>query len=91
MIVSLQSFVPYFEEEEWIQGKTGERIETRRGVKQRISSTQSERVRDQLRRKYSELDREMKKNYETRQEKTRRETSGGGRSSGWKTRSEDPI
>ena len=39
--------------EEWIQGKTWEKIETRRGVKQQISSTQSERVRDQLRRKYS--------------------------------------
>ena len=47
--------------EKWIQGKTGEKIETRRGVKQQISSTQSERVRDQLRRKYSELDHEVKK------------------------------
>ena len=46
---------------EWIQGKTWEKIETRRGVKQQISSTQSERVRDQLGRKYSELDREVKK------------------------------
>ena len=41
--------------------KTWEKIETRKGVKQQISSTQSERVRDQLRRKYSELDREVKK------------------------------
>ena len=47
--------------EELIQGKTWEKIETRRGVKQQISSTQSERVRDQLGRKYSELDREVKK------------------------------
>ena len=47
--------------EEWIQGKTWEKIETRRRVKQQISSTQSERVRDQLSRKYSELDREVKK------------------------------
>ena len=31
------------------------------GVKQQISSTQSERVRDQMRRKYSELDRKVKK------------------------------
>ena len=46
---------------EWIQGKTREKIETRRRVKQKISSTQSERLRDQLRRKYSELDREVKK------------------------------
>ena len=37
--------------------ETWRKIETRRGVilKQRIHSTQSERVRDQLRRKYSEL------------------------------------
>ena len=43
--------------EEWIQVETWRKIETRRGVilKQRIHSTQSERVRDQLRRKYSEL------------------------------------
>ena len=49
--------------EEWIEeeGKTLKKIETRRGVKQQISSTQSERIRDQLRRKYSELDREVKK------------------------------
>ena len=47
--------------EEWIQGKTWEKIETRRGVKQQISSTQSESVGDQLRRKYSELDHEVKK------------------------------
>ena len=47
--------------EEWIQGKTWEKIETRRGAKQQISLTQSERVRDQMRRKYSELDREVKK------------------------------
>ena len=46
---------------EWIQGKTWEKIETRRGVKQHISSSQSECVRDQLRRKYSGLDREAKK------------------------------
>ena len=47
--------------EEWIQGKTWEKIKTRRVVKQRMNSTQSERVRDQLRRKYSELDHEEKK------------------------------
>ena len=47
--------------EEWIPGKTWEKIETRRGIKQQISSTRSERLRDQLRRKYSELDREVKK------------------------------
>ena len=39
--------------EDWIQGKTWEKIQTRRGVKQQLSSTQSERVGDQLRRKYS--------------------------------------
>ena len=47
--------------EEWIQGETWEKIETRRGVKQRMNSTQSERVRDQLRRKYLELDHQVKK------------------------------
>jgi len=47
--------------EEWIQRETWEKIETRRGVKQRMNSTQSERVRDQLRRKYSKLDHEVKK------------------------------
>ena len=31
------------------------------GVKQQISSTQSEQVRDKMRRKYSELDRKVKK------------------------------
>ena len=46
--------------EEWIQGETFEKIETKRKVKQQISSTQSERVRDQLRRKYSELHHEVK-------------------------------
>ena len=46
--------------EEWIQGETFEKIETKRKFKQQISSTQSERVRDQLRRKYSELDHEVK-------------------------------
>ena len=48
--------------EEWIQVETWRKIETRRGVilKQRIHSTQSERVRDQLRRKYSELYHEVK-------------------------------
>ena len=47
--------------EEWIQGETWEKIKTRRVVKQRMNSTQSERVRDQLRRKHSELDHEEKK------------------------------
>ena len=46
--------------EDWIQGETWEKIETRRGVKQRINSTQSERI-CQLRRKYAELDHEVKK------------------------------
>ena len=32
--------------EEWTQGETWKKIETRRGVKQRMNSTQSERVRD---------------------------------------------
>jgi len=32
--------------EEWTQGETWEKIETRRRVKQRMNSTQSERVRD---------------------------------------------
>ena len=41
--------------------KTWEKIETRREVKQRMNSIQSERVRDQLRRKYSELDHEVEK------------------------------
>ena len=47
--------------EEWIQEETWKKIETRRGVKQRMNSTQSHRVRDQLRRKYSKLDHEVKK------------------------------
>ena len=47
--------------EEWIQGETWEKIETRRGVKQQMNSTKSERIRDQLRRKYSELDHEVRK------------------------------
>ena len=51
--------------EEWIQGKTWEKIETRRGVKQQISSTQSERVRDQLR----------KKNHILKKDKTRGENT----------------
>ena len=62
--------------EEWTQGETWKKIETRRGVKQRMNSTQSERVRDQLRRKYSKLDHEVKKNDQTRQEKICRETNG---------------
>ena len=41
--------------EEWIQGETWEKIETRRKVKQPMNSTQSERMCDQLRRKYSEF------------------------------------
>jgi len=47
--------------EEWIRGETWEKIETRRGVKQRMNSTQSHRVRAQLRRTYSKLDHEVKK------------------------------
>ena len=53
--------------EEWIQGETWEKLETRRGVKQQISSTQSE------------LEHEVKKNYQTRQGKISRETGGAGR------------
>ena len=47
--------------EEWIQGESWEKIETRREVKQRINTIQSKCVRDQLRRKYSESDHEVKK------------------------------
>jgi len=47
--------------EEWIQGETWEKIETKRGVKQRMNSTQSEHFHDQLRRKYSKLDHQVKK------------------------------
>lgn len=47
--------------EEWIQWETWKKVETRKQIKQRMNSTQSERVRDQLRRKYSELDREVKR------------------------------
>ena len=47
--------------EEWIQGETWEKIETRREVMQRLNSTQSEQICDQLRRKYSELDCEVRK------------------------------
>ena len=43
------------------KGTPDKKIETRRGVKQRINSTQSHRVREQLRRKYSKLDHEVKK------------------------------
>ena len=51
--------------EEWIQGETFEKIETKRKVKQQISSTQSERVRDQLR----------KKNHILKKDKTRGENT----------------
>ena len=62
--------------EEWIQGETWEKIETRRRVKQRMNSTRSHRVRDQLRRKYSKLYHEVKKKDQTRQENLCRETGG---------------
>jgi len=42
--------------ETWEKIKTTKTKKTRRGVKQRMNSTQSERVRDQLRRKYLKLD-----------------------------------
>ena len=47
--------------EEWIQGETWEKIEISRRVKQRMNSTRSHRVRDQLRRKYSKLYHVVKK------------------------------
>ena len=47
--------------EKRIQGETWEKTETRREVMQPMNSTQSEHMRDQLRRKYSELAREVKK------------------------------
>ena len=47
--------------EEWIQWETWKKVETRKEIKQKMNSTQSERVRNQLRRKYSEVDREVKK------------------------------
>jgi len=62
--------------EEWIQGETWEKIETRRGVKQRMNSTRSHCVHDQLRRKYSKTGPCSKKNDQTRQENLCRETGG---------------
>ena len=46
--------------EEWIQPATWKKIEERKSVKQRINSTKSERIKEQLTGKYSLLDREVK-------------------------------
>ena len=46
--------------EEWIRSNTWKKIEERKVMKQRINSTKSVRVKDQLRGKYSLLDREVK-------------------------------
>ena len=46
--------------EEWIQQDTWKKIEERKAIKQRINSTKSERIKDQLKGKYSLLDREVK-------------------------------
>ena len=46
--------------EEWIQQDTWKKIEERKAIKQRINSTKSERIKDQLKEKYSLLDREVK-------------------------------
>ena len=46
--------------EEWIRPETWKKIDERKSVKQRINSTKSERIKDQLRGKYSLLDKEVK-------------------------------
>ena len=46
--------------EEWIQQDTWKKIEERKAIKQRINSTKSERIKDQLRGRYSLLDKEVK-------------------------------
>ena len=46
--------------EEWIRPDTWKKIDERKAVKQRINSTKSERIKDQLKGKYSLLDREVK-------------------------------
>ena len=45
---------------EWIKKDTWDKIEERKTMKIRIDSTMSERVKGQLKQKYSELDKEVK-------------------------------
>ena len=46
--------------EEWIRPETWKKIDERKAIKQRINSTKSERIKDQLRGRYSLLDKEVK-------------------------------
>ena len=47
--------------EEWISSETWERIDERKGIKQKINSTRSERIKAQLKQLYSEKDKEVKR------------------------------
>ena len=47
--------------EEWIQLDTWQKIDERKEIKQKINSTRSERVKQCLRRTYSELDKQVKR------------------------------
>ena len=46
--------------EEWIRPDTWKKIEERKAMKQRINSTKSERIKEQLKRNYSSIDKEVK-------------------------------
>ena len=47
--------------EEWIRPKTWEKINARKATKQKMNATKSERIKNQLRAQYSELNKEVKK------------------------------
>ena len=47
--------------EKWIQTRTWQKIAERKVIKQKINSTRSERVKDQLKRNYTKTDREVKR------------------------------
>ena len=49
------------EKKAWIQTATWHKIEERKGMKQKLNSTQSERAREQLRAEYSNLDKAVKR------------------------------
>ena len=56
-----QAFLGYKKEKEkWIQTKTWQNIAERKVIKQKISSTRSERVKDQPKRSSTKIDREVK-------------------------------
>ena len=46
--------------EEWLQTETWKKIDERKEMKQIINSTKSDRVKNRLKSKYSDLDKEVK-------------------------------